>query len=148
MKSFRRILHPTDFSRASAPAMAKALQLARRDGAELLVAHVLLPPAPLVGDGFVSAETYEALDVAARKHAQKRLAAFVARATKAKVRVKGLLLWGIPHQQIPRAAKLKRADLIVMGTHGRSGLSKLFLGSVAERVIRLAPCPVLTVRGR
>jgi len=99
MKSFRRILHPTDFSRASAPALAKALQLARRDGAELLVAHVLLPPAPLVGDGFVSAGAYGALDVAARKDAQKRLAAFVARATKAKVRVKGLLLRGIPHRR-------------------------------------------------
>ena len=148
MKSFRRILHPTDFSRASAPAMAKALQLARRDGAELLVAHVLLPPAPLVGDGFVSAGAYGALDVAARKDAQKRLAALVARAKKTKVRVKGLLLRGIPHLQIPHTAKLKRADLIVMGTHGRSGLSRLFLGSVAERVIRLAPCPVLTVRGR
>jgi nucleotide-binding universal stress UspA family protein len=64
------------------------------------------------------------------------------------VRATGLLLDGAPHDQIPRAARRNRADLIVIGTHGRTGLSKVLLGSVAERVIRSATCPVLTVRGR
>ena len=72
----------------------------------------------------------------------------VARAQKAKARVKAVLLEGVPYDRIARVARSKRADLIVMGTHGRSGLSKFFLGSVAERVIALAPCPVLTVRGK
>jgi nucleotide-binding universal stress UspA family protein len=58
-----------------------------------------------------------------------------------------LLAEGVAHEQIVRLAKTKRADLVVMGTHGRSGLQKLFLGSVAGRVVIAAPCPVLTVRG-
>ena len=62
--------------------------------------------------------------------------------------MKGLLVEGVPHEQIVRLARSKRADVVVMGTHGRSGLAKLFLGSVAGRVVAAAPCPVLTVRGR
>jgi len=59
-----------------------------------------------------------------------------------------LLAEGPAHEEIVRIAKRKRADLVVMGTHGRSGLAKLFLGSVAGRVVAAAPCPVLTVRGK
>ncbi|MGH7393607.1 MAG: universal stress protein, partial [Candidatus Rokuibacteriota bacterium] len=67
---------------------------------------------------------------------------------KAGVRGRTLLLEGSTHDQIVRAAKSRRADLIVMGTHGRGGIAELFLGSVAERVIGSARCPVLTVRKR
>ena len=70
------------------------------------------------------------------------------RARKAGVRVTTILLDGAPHEQIPRAVRRTRADLLVIGTHGRTGLTKVLLGSVAERVLRLAPCPVLTVRSR
>ena len=59
-----------------------------------------------------------------------------------------LLLDGVAHEQIARAAKSKKADLIVIDTHGRTGLAKFFLGSVASRVVAAAPCPVLTVRGK
>ena len=59
-----------------------------------------------------------------------------------------MLADGAAHEQIARIAKTKRADLVVMGTHGRSGFAKLFLGSVAGRVVTAAPCPVLTVKGR
>jgi nucleotide-binding universal stress UspA family protein len=148
MKQFRRILHPTDFSRASGPAFARALDLAEQNRAELLLVHVLTPPAPLYTEGYVSPQYYEALETEARRGAQTRLSALLAKARKAKARVRSLLLLGIPHDQITRAARSQRADLIVMGTHGRSGLSKFFIGSVAERVVRLAPCPVLTVRGK
>jgi nucleotide-binding universal stress UspA family protein len=61
--------------------------------------------------------------------------------------VKGLLLEGVPHERIARAARSKKADMVVMGTHGRTGFAKLVLGSVASRVLTVAPCPVLTVRG-
>jgi nucleotide-binding universal stress UspA family protein len=71
----------------------------------------------------------------------------VARARTDGVRAESLLLQGLPAEQIVRAARSKRADLVVLGTHGRSGLPRLVLGSVAERVIGLARCPVLTVRG-
>ena len=144
----KRILHPTDFSRASGAAFLKALALTRENRAELLLVHVLLPAAPLIGDGYVSPRTYAELAAAARRGAQRQLDKVLARARKAKARVKALLLEGVPYEQIARAARRKRADLIVMGTHGRTGLSKFFVGSVAERVIAVAPCPVLTVRGK
>jgi nucleotide-binding universal stress UspA family protein len=150
MKVFHRILHATDFSSASRPALAQAIALARQNRASLWVAHAL---SPLVlpdsgGLGFVPPGTYEALDRSARQHARKQLTALVGRARKAGVRATPLLLDGAPHEQLLRAARRQHADLIVIGTHGRTGLSKVLLGSVAERVVRLAPCPVLTVRGR
>ena len=148
MKGVRRILHPTDFSRASGAAFLKAVALAKESRAQLLLVHVLLPTTPFIGDGYISPKTYEELEASARRGAQRELAKVVAKAQKAKARVKAVLLEGVPYDRIARAARSKRADLIVMGTHGRSGLSKFFLGSVAERVIALAPCPVLTVRGK
>ena len=148
MKRVRRILHPTDFSRASGAAFLKAVALAKENRAELLLVHVLLPPTPFIGDGYVSPKTYEVLEVAARHGAQRQLAKLLAKAKKATARVKAVLLEGIPYSRIARAARAKRVDLIVMGTHGRTGLSKFFLGSVAERVIAAASCPVLTVRGK
>ena len=148
MKRIRRILHPTDFSRASGAVFLKAVALAKENRAELLLVHVLLPPTPFIGDGYVSPKTYEELEAAARRGAQRELAKVLARAQRAKARVKAVLLEGVPYDWITWAARSKRADLIVMGTHGRTGLSKFFLGSVAERVIALAPCPVLTVRGK
>jgi nucleotide-binding universal stress UspA family protein len=54
----------------------------------------------------------------------------------------------VPHERIAQAARSKKADLVVIGTHGRTGFAKLFLGSVASRVLTIAPCPVLTVRGK
>jgi universal stress protein A len=143
----RRILHPTDFSPASRPAFNKALELARERDAELIIAHVLGSVAPVIGEGYVSPQTYEQIQTSVRASGQKQLDALVGRAAKAKVRARGMLLDGVPYSQIVRAAKSQRADVIVMGTHGRSGIARLFLGSVAERVVATAPCPVLTVRG-
>lgn len=148
MKVFRRILHATDFSKASRPALAKAIALARQNRTPLLIALALPPLVVPVGEGFVSPGTYDVIDRSARAHTRKQLAALVQRAKKAGARATGLLLDGAPHDQIPRAARRNRADLIVIGTHGRTGLSKVLLGSVAERVVRFATCPVLTVRGR
>ena len=150
MKVFRRILHATDFSSASRPAFAKAIALARQNRAALRVVHVLPPLGLAVGGdfAFVPPGTHEPIDRQARQHAQKRLTALVGRARKAGVRATALLLDGAPHEQVPRAARRTRADLIVIGTHGRTGMSKFVLGSVAERLVRLGPCPVLTVRGR
>lgn len=148
VKRIRRILHPSDFSPASTPAFRRALEMAKANRAQLVVAHVLGPVAPLVGDGYISPNTWEALERASRGQGQKRLNVLLARARRAGVRARGVLLEGAPHAQIAGAARAARADVIVMGTHGRGGFAKLFLGSVAERVIGTAPCPVLTVRGR
>jgi nucleotide-binding universal stress UspA family protein len=148
MKRIRRILHPTDFSSASRPAFERALALARESRAELTVAHVLAPIIPVVGEGYIPPQTYESIEAAGRKSVQRKLDALVARARKAGVRARALLLEGAAHDRIARAAKARRVDLIVMGTHGRSGLARLFIGSVASRVVSAAPCPVMTVRGK
>jgi nucleotide-binding universal stress UspA family protein len=149
MSRIRRILHATDFSSASRAAFAKAVDMAKASRAELYLAHVLNPVVPMVGDGYIPANVYADIEASSRAAAQKQLAALAARARKAGVaRVRPLLLGGLAHEQINRAARSRRADLVVIGTHGRSGLSKLFLGSVAGRVVSSARCPVLTVRGR
>jgi nucleotide-binding universal stress UspA family protein len=86
--------------------------------------------------------------VIGRLDVQKRLTSLVAKAKKAGVRARTILLEGVAHEQIARAARSKRADLVVLGTHGRTGLARFFLGSVAGRVVSSATCPVLTVRGK
>lgn len=148
MSRIRRILAPTDFSPASTRAQASAIELARANRAELIVAHVQAPLAPLMGDGYVPPATYAELEDAARRAGKRRLDAALGRAVAAGVKATGLMLAGVPADQIVRAAKKSGADVIVMGTHGRSGLSRILLGSVAQRVLTQAPCAVMTVRGR
>jgi nucleotide-binding universal stress UspA family protein len=142
----RTIMHATDFSSASRAAFAKALQLARRDHAPLVIAHVMTPPVPIIGDGYVSPATWENIYRGYRKSAQRKLDAAVARAKAAGVRARGLLLEGVPHEQILRAAR--RAALLVIGTHGRTGVARFFVGSVAGRIVAGSRCPVVTVRGK
>jgi nucleotide-binding universal stress UspA family protein len=146
---FRHLLHATDFSRASAKAFTTAVEVAQATGAALTIAHVLTPALPVAsGEDPVLPETYERVHAAARTATQKELDRLVAKAEGAGVRATGVLLTGAPHDAIVRALKSSRADLAVIGTHGRTGLARFFVGSVAARVVALAPCPVLTVRGR
>lgn len=144
----RPILHATDFSPASRAALTKAIELARRQHAPLLIAHVMTPPIPMMGDGYVSPATWDTIVKSYRKSSQRKLDVIVRRARAAGARVRGLLLEGMPAEAIVRAARGRRVGTIVMGTHGRSGVARFFLGSVAGRVVAAATCPVLTVRGR
>jgi nucleotide-binding universal stress UspA family protein len=149
MPRLRRIMHATDFSPASTAALKRAMAMAKADRAQLIIVHVMTPPSlALPGDGYISPSLYEDLEDSARAQAQKRLNAIVGRARKAGVRATGLLLEGVPHERVARAARAKKVDLLVIGTHGRTGLAKFFLGSVAARLIASVSCPVLTVRGR
>jgi nucleotide-binding universal stress UspA family protein len=148
MSRIRRILHPTDFSRASTAAFKRAVDMAKGNRAELLLVHVLTPAVPIVADGYVSPQVYEDMANATRAYGQKHLDALVRKAKQAGARVRGLLLEGVPHERIAQAARSRKADLVVIGTHGRTGFAKLFLGSVASRVLTVSPCPVLTVRGK
>jgi nucleotide-binding universal stress UspA family protein len=148
MSRIRRVLHPTDFSPASTPAFKRAVEMAKANRAELLVVHVMGPVVPIMGDGYVSPQVYEDLEAAARSAAQKQLRKLIEKAKHAGARVKGLLLDGMAHERIAQAARARKADLVVIGTHGRTGFAKLFLGSVASRVLAVSPCPVLTVRGK
>ncbi len=142
----RKIVAATDFSTASRPALAAALDLARRDGARLVVLHVMMPPSPFVGGDLPG--SWLELEARARRDAERRLAAAVSQAERAGIATKGTLVRGVPAEVIVRIARREGADLIVIGTHGRSGLGRLFMGSVAARVLGTAKCPVVTVRGR
>ncbi|HEY7187575.1 MAG TPA: universal stress protein [Vicinamibacterales bacterium] len=147
MKRLRHVLYATDFSQASRRARDTALALAKLGHARITIVFVLAPVL-LVPGQYVDAETMLALQNRARELSRQQLAALAARARTAGVRVSVLLREGDPPDQIIRAARSTKADLIVMGTHGRRGLRKLLLGSVAERVVAAAPCPVVTVRGK
>ena len=144
----KRILHPSDFSAASRPAFKKALELAKKDRATLDVVHAMAPIIPAVGTAYVSPRTYDEWSAAVAESARKNMDGLLKQARRAGVRAKSSILTGTPADVIVRAARTRRADLIVMGTHGRSGLSRFLLGSVASRVIATSPCPVLTVRGK
>jgi len=144
----RPILYASDFSPASRAAFAKAVDLARRERAELLVVHVMTVPMPVLDDGYVPAATWKGLMQSHRRGSQKLLDALVRRAKAAGARARGLLLEGLPADAIVKAAARRHARMLVLGTHGRSGVARFVLGSVAGRIVASARCPVLTVRGR
>ena len=148
MKRIRKILYATDYSKASRRALDEAVNLARQNRAELLVIHVLEPLPYAAGEEFGGAELYLKLEDATRREAQASMDKLLRRLRRSNVKAKSLLLRGSAHDQIVRASKNKRADMIVIGTHGRTGLSKLFMGSVAAKVVSAATCPVVTVRGK
>src|SRR4030095_11720401 len=128
MSRHRRILHPTDSAGASGAAFKRAIALAKADKAQLFIAHVIAPPMPIAGEGYIPPNLYEDLEASARKYAEKKLATLRAKTRAGGVRATTLVLEGVAHEQIVRAAKAKKVDLIVIGTHGRTGLAKLFLG--------------------
>jgi universal stress protein A len=148
MKRLRRILFATDFSPASSRAYLHALEMARSSGARLTIAHALPLGASLPREDYVLPRMFEEMEAILHAQASRKLQKLLARARKARVSAKGRLLRGVPHEAIVRAARSERADLVVLGTHGRTGAGRFFLGSVASRVIATAPCPVLTARGR
>lgn len=137
--TIRRIAHPTNFSSASGNALTWAIHLVRQYQAELLVLHVVPPPTPI----------FE-LESPMKSKAELALSVLLEKLETADVRARGFLLTGNTSidSQIIRAARLERIDLIIMGTSGRSGLSRLFVGSVASRVITHADCPVLVIPSR
>ena len=146
MARTRRIVHPTDFSPASAPAFRKALELAKDNGASLLMLHVL-PSLPMLPDAYVAATAYEDMLNAHRRQADDQMQRAVKRAQAAGVKASGTVLdVGVAADQIVRFAKRQGADVIVMGTHGRTGIRRMVLGSVAEKVVRTSAVPVLTIR--
>ena len=145
MKPFHRILVATDFSEASTPAFKEAILMAKENGAELMIANAYRPPNIIEADS-VAFGVYEEWDRNLRAEIEGKLNALVEEARKAGVDARPLILPGVPYEAITDAAKENDADLVIMGTHGRKGVARLFLGSVASRVISTAPCPVMTVR--
>ena len=147
MAQISRILVPTDFSAASDSALTYARSLARQFGASINLVHVFEDPftsGAFVGDGTVMmpADLRESLENSAREQLASRHAAHIGTLPLSSTD----LLMGSPARRIVEHAEETNVDLIVMGTHGRSGLGHLLLGSVAEKVVRTAKCPVLTAR--
>lgn len=143
--AFYRVIVPTDFSSGSEEALTVAVRLASAAGSELVLVHVLVE-APRFSEGPFAGSRTRDVHEAARRWAEARLEEWAAKARAAGVPARTALRTGIPFREIVDAAADERADLVVMGTHGRGGINRALLGSVADRVIRLAPCPVLTVR--
>ena len=145
MKPIRHVLCATDFSTTSRRALDAATALAKSSNAELTILHVLAPP--VVVPEYFDAAILAQLDKRGRAWGLRELQKLSKRTTRAGVETTVLVRPGDPAEQIVRASKAAKVDLIVTGTHGRRGLKRLFLGSVAQKVVALASCPVLTVRG-
>jgi nucleotide-binding universal stress UspA family protein len=140
----KHILVPTDFSPHAAYALAYAIDLATTLQAHLTVLHVFHLSPLMVGEIPPAAfnDTLRDIEADAQNHIQKALD----RVQQAGIQGDGVIVEGIPFQTIVDIAKDKHVDVIVMGTHGRAGLSHILMGSVAEKVVRLAPCSVLVTR--
>ena len=140
-----KILHPTDFSECAAQAQATAVGLVEQLGGEIVLFQVLVE-SMLFGEEVLSLPKVRTVYEAQRKWAEETLESRAGDLRQRGVKASWRLQVGVPFEEIVKVAAEERVDMIVMGTHGRSGLNRALLGSVAERVIRLAPCPVLSVR--
>lgn len=142
----KTIVVGTDFSVCAARALSFAVSLARSQGAKIHLLHVLMEPV----QAFDVAAALPYPDAGVRKEwedaANARLEREARAAEKRGVTATFELKWGRPSDVLVQAAQARKASLVVVGTHGRSAFEKLLLGSTAERVVRLSPVPVLTVR--
>lgn len=141
---WKKICCAVDFSEPSWIAMEHAADLASRLRAELTLVHVRPPPPAAASDVLVSSRGVAAVEA---RQAEETLEVWRSDAeARAALPVRARLLLGDPPAELARHAAEDGCDLIVLGTHGRSGFSRLLLGSVAERVLRQAPVPVLVIR--
>jgi nucleotide-binding universal stress UspA family protein len=142
MLPFKKILYPTDFSEPSYEALKAANELALHFSAELCLVHVVSPDAQtspdLAGSGLVLQEI-ETL-------AENSLQEVVRQRVPEELRTRQIVLLGEAADEIIQISEEIKADIIVIATHGQTGWRHLVFGSVAERVVRLAHCPVLTIR--
>jgi len=139
MLAIHTILHPTDFSDQSQSALWMACALTRDYGARLVVLHVVAMPTIAYGEGVVPPDPAEFIDEAQQQLNRLEVPLGLVRAERRIER-------GDTASEIIRVARELPADLIVMGTHGRTGISRLLMGSVAEQVLRTALCSVLTMK--
>jgi len=136
------ILVPTDFSQLSSVAVDYAFRMAKRLGAKMFFLHVL----DLNQEPGEMAALYQEAYLLSKEKAEALLGDLVQRATRLGIEAEAKRVEGSPFVEIIQTAKKLQADLIIMGTHGRTGLSHMMMGSQAERVVRQAACPVLTVK--
>lgn len=142
MTPFKHILVPTDFGDASQRALELALDLARSFESKVTLLHATALP-PYYYSAYAEGLAWPTDELEGK--AKEALDAAVTKARERHALIEGAMVAGEPWKRILEASKERGADLIVMGTHGRRGLSHVFLGSVAEKVVRLSFIPVMTV---
>ena len=145
MKSITSILFATDFSPESEYAFDYALTMAKRFDAQLLAIHVINEPLDLRGF-YVPHISFDNLEEEIRSGAEKHINDFCNKHTATFKKLSSRIATGIPHEVIISTGLEINADIIVLGTHGRSGLDHVLFGSTAEKVVRKSPIPVLTIR--
>ncbi len=138
---FERILFPTDFSDHAAHAQRYAVSLARQYGADLHLIHVVQLFSYVVDFGMDSSAQYQSVQASL----QEMMDSLMNGLADEPFSVTGELIQGDPVKEVVSTARSDNSDLIIMGTHGRAALEHALLGSIAEKVVRKAPCPVLTV---
>lgn len=144
MISIKNILCPIDYSVYSEKALKYAIEFAEKYNAKLYLMHVLdiriydITDPELYNVNVIDKETINKL--------RERLHKCISEDTRKNIEVETIVIEGVPFAEIIKKARECKVDLIVLGTHGRTGLSHAIMGSVAEKVVRKAPCPVLTIR--
>ena len=141
----KKILFATDFSEGSRNALPYAVDIAMRHGAKIYAVHVIFDVTKAAGWYVPHAsaeEVYADLEKSARKELEKTFSEDMRKFKD----YENVLLRGTPYEEITKFAEANKIDLIVIATHGRTGIDRLLFGSTAEQVVRYAPCPVLSVR--
>jgi len=141
----KSILFPTDFSEGSAQALTYAVDFAQKYGAKLYVIHVIYDVAKASG-WYVPHVSMDALYKDIQEGAKKELDNFGVKELAGIKNIERVVETGVPYQEIMNFATKNKVDLIIIGTHGRTGIDRILFGSTAAQVVRNAPCPVLTVR--
>jgi nucleotide-binding universal stress UspA family protein len=144
MASIQRVLLATDFSETSTYAAEYAVLIAKQFGAALHVLHVVENVSPILMDGlaYLPPDFFEEME----KAAAEKLERVIARDKRDKLAVTLTMRRGAPFVEIVKYAKEQNMDLIVLGTHGRGAIAHALMGNIAEKVVRKASCPVLTIR--
>jgi nucleotide-binding universal stress UspA family protein len=145
MTSFDTILFATDFSEGSEHAFDYAFSMAKTFGSRLLIVHVINEPVDLRGF-YVPHISFEKLEKEIEAGAEKMMEKFCRTRMADFTSYESVILTGVPYEEILKKAEEEKVALIVLGTHGRSGIDHILFGSTAERVVRKARCPVMTVR--
>ena len=145
MKDFKTILFATDFSDNSEYAFEYALALAKKFEALLAIIHVINEPVDLRGF-YVPHISFESLEEEIEEGARKMMDRFCRSHVRDYEPVMTFIVPGVPYDEVIKKALELSADLIIMGTHGRTGIDRILFGSVAEKVVKSSPIPVLTVR--
>ena len=145
MLPLKKIISPTDFSEPSFEGLRTAVELSEKCSAELFIMHVVSPAPIVAGIGAPAALYYPTVSEEREDRAAKLLESVKTKKIPEHINCRTIIIRGQPAVQIAEAAQKERADIIVMATHGQSGWQRFISGSVTERVVRMASCPVLAV---